>query len=53
MYHSFICLMDLALTYASRKPRLARSLAADALVVSLMMGRPDLTYRANTLLGVL
>ena len=51
--HDFICNLDLALTYASRRRKLARRCALDALNAAISMGRPDLAYRANTLLGVL
>ncbi len=53
MLHSFNCLYDLALTYSMRRPVLARELALDAMIQGIRMGRPDLTYRANALLGAL
>lgn len=45
--------LDLALTYSLRRPKLARSLAMDALDAGVRLGRPDLTYRASELLGAL
>lgn len=50
---TFLCEMDLACTYAMRRPRLAAQCAARALLESLRMRRPDLTYKANALLGAL
>ncbi len=51
--HTFNCSMDLACTYAIRNPALARSLARDALMAAVAIGRPDLAYRANAFLGAL
>ena len=51
--HVFNCEMDLACTYALRRPELARDCATRALFAALAMGRPDLAYRANSFLGVL
>lgn len=53
MLHAFNCLMSLALTYSMRRPTLARECAAAAMVQAIRMGRPDLTYAANALLGAL
>lgn len=50
IYH---CETDLALTYALRRPELARVCAVRALNAAIASGRPDLTYRASELLGVL
>jgi hypothetical protein len=49
----FRCEMDLALTYAMSNRRLARECAVTAQIQAIRMGRPDLTYQANELLGVL
>jgi len=49
----FHCSIDLALTYALRRPALARSLAWDALMAAVAIGRPDLSWRATELIGVL
>lgn len=51
--HVFTCEMDLALTYSMRRPELARDCATRALFAAIAMGRPDLAYRANALLGAL
>ncbi len=45
--------MSIALTYAMRRPDLARDAARIALVAAVAMQRPDLAYRANALLGAL
>jgi hypothetical protein len=53
MLHVFICETDLALTYALRRPMLARACVNRALTAALELRRPDLVYQANALLGVL
>ncbi len=45
--------LDLACTYALRRPDLARACALYALTAAIDAGRPDLAYRANSLLGAL
>lgn len=52
--HMFVfrCEMDLALTYAMRRPALARECAVTAMVQAIRMGRPDLTAEANELLSL-
>ncbi len=45
--------MDLACTYAMRRPAVARECALTAIGAAHRMGRPDLAYRANALLGAL
>lgn len=47
----FYCNLDLALTYALRRPRLARQCATLALRAALDVHRPDLAYRANDVLA--
>jgi hypothetical protein len=49
-YH---CEIDLALTYALRRPRLALECAFHALRMAVAMRRPDLAVRANDLIGAL
>lgn len=46
------CELDLALTYALRRPELARKCATRALFAALRAGNPALTFQANTLLGL-
>lgn len=46
------CELDLALTYALRRPDLARQCATRALFAALRAGNPEVTYQANTLLGL-
>ncbi len=50
---TFLCEMDIALTYALRRPHLAWDAAIRAHFQALRMHRPDLADRANTLLGAL
>ncbi len=50
---TFLCEMDLAYTYSLSRPDLAWDCAIRALFAALHMGRPDLAYRANTLLGAM
>ncbi len=50
IYH---CEMDLACTYALRRPVLARDCAVRAFYAALKMQRPDLAHRANELMGAL
>lgn len=45
--------LDLALTYALRRPHLARACATKAAVAAVHMGRADLTARANEVLCAL
>lgn len=51
--HTFNCEISFACTYAMRNPDLARECARRALTAAVAMGRPDLAYRANALLGAL
>jgi hypothetical protein len=51
--HTFNCEMSLACTYAIRKPEIARNCAARAFFAALTLGRPDLMYQANSLMGAL
>lgn len=48
--HIFACELDLALTYALRRPAIARSCAVRAFFAAQAMGRPDLAYRAHELI---
>ncbi len=50
---AYLCEIDFACIYAIRSPTLARQCASKALVEAIRMRRPDLAYRANTLLGAL
>lgn len=50
---AFHCEIDLALTYAIRRPRLAIECAFNALKAAVSIKRPDLAYRANELLSAL
>lgn len=50
MYHAE---MDLALTYALRRPELARYCATLAGIAAVHLGRPDLRAAANELLAAL
>lgn len=45
--------LDLALTYAMRRPNLARECATHAAVAAVHMGRPDLRAQANDVLVAL
>lgn len=51
--HAFVCNLDLAFTYALRRPRLALALAREALTAAIEMRRPDLAYRANGLMAAI
>lgn len=51
--HSFLCELDLACTYALRRPKLARMCARAALTAAISLRRPDLAWQANAMLGVL
>lgn len=51
--HTFTCEMDLALTYSMRRRELARQCCVRAFIAAIHLGRPDLIYQANSLLGVL
>lgn len=51
--HVFNCEMSIALTYSMRRPRIARDAATRALFAAIAMGRPDLAWQANALLGAL
>lgn len=50
---AFHCEIDLALTYALRRPRLALRCAFAALRAAIGIKRPDLAYRANELICAL
>jgi hypothetical protein len=50
---TFWCEFDLALTYALRRPTLAHACATRAFFAAHRMGRPDLVFQANALMGVL
>lgn len=50
---SFLCEMDLACTYALRRPDVAADCARNARFAAVCAGRPDLAYRANDLLAAL
>ncbi len=50
MYHAE---MSFACTYAMRRPALARVSARLALMAAIKLGRPDLAYHANAMLGAL
>lgn len=50
---TFHCEMDLALTYALRRPKLALECAFRALKAAVAIGNPALSYRANELIGAL
>ncbi len=50
---TFLCEMGLAYTYALRCPLVAWDCAVRALITAVRMNRPDLAYRANTLLVAL
>ena len=47
---TFRCEMDLALTYALRRPRLAAECARMARHAAIAMGRTDLASQANDVL---
>lgn len=49
-YH---CELDLALTYALRRPKLAIECAYRALCAAIESKRPDAMYRANEVLAAL
>ena len=48
----FYCEMDLACTYALRRPELARVCAHRAWQAALEMHRPDLAHQANEFMGL-
>lgn len=50
---AYTAMLDLALTYALRRPRLASELLRDAYRAAVVLGRPDLAYRANDLLSAI
>ena len=50
---TFTAELDLALTYALRRPHLARECATKAAVAAVYLGRPDLVSRANDVLAAL
>lgn len=50
---TYLCEIDLALTYALRKPRLAAECAHKALRAAVEMRNPAMAYRANELLSAL
>lgn len=50
---TFHCELDLALTYALRRPRLAIQCAIRALQAAIESKRPDAMYRANEVLAAL
>lgn len=45
--------MDLALTYALRRPELARACATKAAIAAVHLARPDLRHAANELLAAI
>lgn len=47
VYH---CELDLAATYAMRRPKLARDCAVRAFFAAINLRRPDLAFRATELL---
>ncbi len=49
----YYCELDLACTYAMRRPELARACATRAWFAALEMRRPDLAHAANEMLGLL
>ena len=51
--HVAICEYDLALTYSLRNAKLAKDCILTSIEASIAAGRPDLTYKATTLLGTL
>lgn len=50
---AFLAEMEFACLYAMRRPKVARAAAHAALDAAHKLGRPDLAYRANELLGAL
>lgn len=52
-YLIFYCEMDLACTYAMKRPELARDCAMRAFNAAIQMQRPDLAAKANDLLAAL
>ncbi len=50
---AYTAMLDLALTYALRRPRLAAELLRDAHHAAIELGRPDLAFRANDLLSAI
>ena len=50
---TYLCEIDLALTYALRRPKLALECAYRALQAAIECRDPRLAYRANELIGVL
>lgn len=51
--HAFTCEIDLALTYALRRPKLALECAFKALKAAIEIKRPDMAYRANEVIAAL
>lgn len=49
----FMCEIDLACTYAMRRPELARKCATRALFAAIGAKRPDWSFQANSLLAAL
>ena len=49
---AYYCELDLALTYALRRPALARACLRTAHRVAVRLNRPDLAYHAATLMGL-
>lgn len=50
MMHAYKCEIDLALTYSTRRNRLARECARRALHMAHEMRRPDLAWLATELM---
>ena len=50
---TFHCEIDLALTYALRRPKLALECAYRALMAAIEIRNPALAYRANEVIGAL
>lgn len=50
---TYLCELDLALTYSMRRPRLAIECAYKALKAAVELRNPMLAYRANELIGAL
>ena len=50
---AYQCEIDLAFTYALRRPRLAIECAWRALKAAVQIKRPDLAYRANELISAM
>ena len=51
--HDYICILDLARTYAPRNPAFALQLAREAHDHAIKLHRPDLAFVANDLIAAL